>query len=249
MGRPQHSQPPPPVEFIQQVFALRPDGRIVRRDHRLTALSHEPPGYRGADGKLMVGVVHQGRTRRISLLRVAWCLAKGEWPKGPVLPKNGDGSDLRADNLVETAPARTVRTPLVAERRHWSGGTRPTQRCSALWPSAPKEAAIIRAAAVSKRKASSKRNVRGLRCSAPIHEPRSPPSPTQTSQTGNRAGNSEMVAHAPASAAAEFTRLNTTEMAAVCRVVAQPSASTSGARKMPPPTPHAGHEPNGSADN
>jgi Mn-dependent DtxR family transcriptional regulator len=100
MGRPQHSQPLPPPEAIRQHFSCRQDGRIVRRDHRLGALAHEPAGYAGADGKLMVGVAYQGRTRRISLLRVAWCLSKGEWPKGPVLPKNGDASDLRESNLI-----------------------------------------------------------------------------------------------------------------------------------------------------
>jgi hypothetical protein len=100
-----------------------------------------------------------------------------------------------------------------------------------------KEAEIIFAAAASNRKANNKRNVRALRCSAPIHEPISPPNPTQSGQRGKREGNNEKVAHAPARAAAEFARLNTTEMAAVCRMVAHLSDSTSGARKMPPPTP------------
>src|ERR1700722_2258518 len=94
-----------------------------------------------------------------------------------------------------------------------------------------KEAAIIFAAAASNRKANNKRNIRGLRCSAPIHEPISPPHPTQSSQRGKREGNNDKVA--PARAAAEFMRLDTTEMAAVCRMVAHPSDKTKGARKMP----------------
>jgi hypothetical protein len=102
MGRPQHSQPLPPVEFILQAFALRQDGLVIRRDHRLGSLAHEPAGYRGADGRLMVGVAHQGRTRRISLLRIAWCLAKGEWPKGQIKTRNNDDSDLRPENLQPT---------------------------------------------------------------------------------------------------------------------------------------------------
>jgi CRISPR/Cas system-associated endonuclease Cas1 len=78
-----------------------------------------------------------------------------------------------------------------------------------------KEAAIIFAAAASNRKANNKRNVRGLSGSAPIHEPISPPNPTQTSQRGKRAGNNGRVAHVPARAATEFMRLNMTDMAAV----------------------------------
>jgi hypothetical protein len=48
---------------------------------------------------------------------------------------------------------------------------------------------IIFTAAASKRKANSNRNVRGSRCGAPTHEPRSPPKPMEASQTANRPGN------------------------------------------------------------
>ena len=53
---------------------------------------------------------------------------------------------------------------------------------------------------------------------------------------------------APASAVAEFVRLNTTKMAAVCHIVAQPSDSSSGARKMPPYACHARSQPNQASD-
>ena len=60
---------------------------------------------------------------------------------------------------------------------------------------------------------------------------------TVSRRKANWVGSSGRVAHVPASAAAEFSRLKTTEMAAVRRVAAHRSHSTSGARKMPPPTP------------
>ena len=50
------------------------------------------------------------------------------------------------------------------------------------------------------------------------------------------------------SAAAEFVRLNTTKMAAVCHIVAQPSDSSSGARKMPPYACHARSQRNQVSD-
>ncbi len=43
--------------------------------------------------------------------------------------------------------------------------------------------------------------------------------------------------HKPTSAAAEFSRLNSADSPAVCRVSSQCSVSTSGAMKMPPPIP------------
>jgi hypothetical protein len=99
MGRKRETQPPIPATTIREHFALRPDGQIVRRDHRLTALAHEPAGYRGADGKLMVGVAYQGRIRRIALLRIAHVLAFGEWPNGQVQPVDGDEWNGAPSNL------------------------------------------------------------------------------------------------------------------------------------------------------
>jgi predicted ArsR family transcriptional regulator len=90
---------PIPVEFIQQHFALRQDGQIVRRTCRIAALAHEPAGYRGADGKLMVGVAYQGRVRRIALLRIAHVVAFDEWPKGQVQPIDGDEWNGAPENL------------------------------------------------------------------------------------------------------------------------------------------------------
>ena len=71
----------------------------MRRDHRLVALAHEPAGYRGADGELTVGVAYQGRTRRIALLRLAYVLAFGTWPNGPVTPVDGDEWNGAPSNL------------------------------------------------------------------------------------------------------------------------------------------------------
>jgi hypothetical protein len=100
MGRPQHSQPLPPVEVIQQAFALRQDGRIVRRECHIAALAHEPATFIGPGGRLLARVYHEGRIRRIVAGRIAWCLAVGQWPKGVVRARNGVDDDLRPSNLI-----------------------------------------------------------------------------------------------------------------------------------------------------
>ena len=123
------------VQAVQQAFAMRQDGVLLRRQCHIEALNGEPATFIGPSGKRMARFGVQGKIRRIAESRIAWALHYHEWPTGPVRPKNGDHDDLRADNLPATA--RTIQTPLVAEHRHWSGGTRPTQRCSELWPSAP----------------------------------------------------------------------------------------------------------------
>jgi Mn-dependent DtxR family transcriptional regulator len=102
MGRPQHSQPLPPVEFIQQAFALRQDGRIVRRECHIAALAHEPATFVGPGGRLLARVYHEGRIRRIAAGRIAWALAAGQWPEGVVRARNGVDDDLRPSNLIET---------------------------------------------------------------------------------------------------------------------------------------------------
>ena len=99
MGRGINTQPPVPATYIRECFACRQDGRVIRRDHRLAALAHEPAGYCGPDGKLMVGVAYQGRIRRIALLRLAYVLAFDQWPKGQVQPRDGDEWNGAASNL------------------------------------------------------------------------------------------------------------------------------------------------------
>jgi Mn-dependent DtxR family transcriptional regulator len=102
MGRPQHSHPLPPVEFIQQAFALRQDGRIVRRECHIAALADGPATFIGPGGRLLARVYHQSRIRRIAAGRIAWALAVGQWPKGVVRARNGVDDDLRPSNLIET---------------------------------------------------------------------------------------------------------------------------------------------------
>jgi DNA-binding Lrp family transcriptional regulator len=90
------------VQVVQQHFACRQDGSLVRRQCHIDALSGEPATFIGPNGKRMARISVQGKVRRIAAPRIAWALHYREWPTGPVLPKNGDASDLRADNLVQT---------------------------------------------------------------------------------------------------------------------------------------------------
>ena len=98
----EHRQPLPPVDLIQQAFALRQDGTLIRRECHVAALAHEPATFIGPGGRLLARVYHQGRIRRIAASRVAWALATGEWPRGIVRPRNGVDDDLRESNLILT---------------------------------------------------------------------------------------------------------------------------------------------------
>jgi DNA-binding MarR family transcriptional regulator len=102
MGRGVVTAPPIPIETIQATFALRPDGEIVRRGCHIAALSGEPATFVGPTNKLMVRLGHQGKIRRVLASKVAFALAVGQWPSGPVRQKNGDPGDLRPGNLVVT---------------------------------------------------------------------------------------------------------------------------------------------------
>ena len=64
-----------------------------------------------------------------------------------------------------------------------------------------------------------------------------PPRPAAASHNGNEAGRVGIVAHVPASAAAEFRRLKAAVTAAARRVSTHPIRRISGARNMPPPVP------------
>jgi DNA-binding MarR family transcriptional regulator len=89
------------VQVVQQAFALRQDGSLVRRQCRIDAFNGEPATFIGPGGKRMVRISVQGKVRRVLATRAAWALAKHEWPTGLVKPKNGDSSDLREANLIE----------------------------------------------------------------------------------------------------------------------------------------------------
>ena len=119
MGRPHITQPPVPVDFIQQAFAVRQDGTLVRRECHVAALAHEPAAF-ALNGRLMVRVYVNGKIRRIAASRTAWALATGNWPKGVVRHRNGDDRDCRQENLLLT---RHGRDPFGAiSNKHSKGG-------------------------------------------------------------------------------------------------------------------------------
>jgi DNA-binding Lrp family transcriptional regulator len=116
MGRPQVSQPPLPVEYVRDALQVRQDGQLIWRDRPREHFpcrpddaarfnnqrAGEPAGFAGPDGKLMVRVQFEARTRRIAASRIAWMLATGAPPKGTVRARNGDDRDLRPENLILT---------------------------------------------------------------------------------------------------------------------------------------------------
>jgi hypothetical protein len=122
------------VQTVQQAFALRQDGSLLRRRCHIEALSGEPATFIGPSGKRMVRIGVQGKVRRIAASRIAWALHYREWPSGPVRPKNGDPDDLRADNLVHTRHG--------AHRPNAAGG-----RASSLERRHATNAALLRALA------------------------------------------------------------------------------------------------------
>ena len=137
MGRTREPIPPLDIEHIQRAFAVRQDGTLVRRDHHVAALAHEPAAFVGPGNRLMVRVYVNGKTRRVAAGRVAWVLACGEWPKGVVRGRNGDDRDLRPDNLIVT---RHGRDPFGAiSDKHAKGG-----RASSLAERRPRTTTLIR---------------------------------------------------------------------------------------------------------
>jgi hypothetical protein len=97
MGRGIATGPVPP-EIVQQHFALRQDGQIVRRGHRIAALAHEPAAFAGPKGVALVRMTYNGKIRRLSAARVAYAITKGHWPTGllakPSHRPNGKASSL-----------------------------------------------------------------------------------------------------------------------------------------------------------
>ena len=124
MGRTYQTQPPLPVKYVRDALQVRQDGQLIWRERPREHFPHRvddcqrfnnlragsPAGFAGPDGRLMVRVQYQGRTRRIAALRVAWMLATGAPPKGTVRARNGDDRDLRPENLILT-PKRPSLTP------------------------------------------------------------------------------------------------------------------------------------------
>lgn len=116
MGRPQRSQPPLPIEYVRDALQVSQDGQLIwkerPRDHfpcRPDDASRfnnqragSPAGFAGADGRQMVRLQFEGKTRRVALLRVAWALAIGGWPRGVVRARDGDDNNCRFDNLILT---------------------------------------------------------------------------------------------------------------------------------------------------
>jgi DNA-binding Lrp family transcriptional regulator len=102
MGRGRITAPQIDIETVQQHFALRQEGSLVRRHCHIDALNGEPATFIGPSGQRMARFSVQGKVRRVVASRIAWALHYREWPTGPVKPKNGDTGDLRAENLVQT---------------------------------------------------------------------------------------------------------------------------------------------------
>jgi hypothetical protein len=132
MGREQQTQPPVEPEFIRQAFMVGANsGALIRRS------TGESACYKDRSGQLLTRVYVDGRVRRVVASRVAWCLSAGKWPRGPVLPRNGDPNDMRAENLIET---RHGRDPFGAiSGKHSKGGKR-----SALHERQASDAALLR---------------------------------------------------------------------------------------------------------
>jgi hypothetical protein len=120
MGRTRQKLKALDVEVVQQTLVLRQGGVIVRRGCRIDALTGEPAAFSGPGGKLMVRVYVGGSIRRMLATQIAWCLATGQWPDGPVLPRNGDPNDLRFENLIQV---RHGRDPFgMLSTKHRNGG-------------------------------------------------------------------------------------------------------------------------------
>ena len=112
MGRPSITQPPVPASFIVEAFEVR-DGVLIYRerpqrhfphrvdDHARFNAKHagKPAGFAGPRGVPIVRFVYDGKTRRIALLKVGWIVSTGAYPRGVVLPRDGDPWNVARDNL------------------------------------------------------------------------------------------------------------------------------------------------------
>jgi hypothetical protein len=93
-----------PPEVVQQHFAVRQDGQIVRRECRIAALAHEPATFPGPNGVAMVRMTYNGKIRRLSAARVAYAITKGHWPSG-LLAKRSHQPNGKASSLARRAEA------------------------------------------------------------------------------------------------------------------------------------------------
>ena len=113
MGRSRVTEPPVPIEFFCETFAVH--GRtVVWRERPAAHFPHrpddhmrfnnqragEPAGFRGPGGRPLVRFVYNGKTRRVALLKVGWIVRTGELPKGAVRPRDGDEWNASSDNLL-----------------------------------------------------------------------------------------------------------------------------------------------------
>jgi hypothetical protein len=102
MGRGIQVEPAIPVEVVRASFTIAHNsGAIIRAASARGDLVGEPAAYRDHDGVLRVRISFRGRKRTMAALRIAWVLATGQWPRGRILARDSNDSDLRAANLIE----------------------------------------------------------------------------------------------------------------------------------------------------
>lgn len=120
MGRGRQREDPVPPQFLRECFAVggnsghllwrrRPKDHFPQRaeDHASwnAKFAGKPAGF-VLNGQMIVRVQWRGKTRQMLTTRVAWIVATGSYPKGMIEARNGDETDLRPSNLIETQPGR-----------------------------------------------------------------------------------------------------------------------------------------------
>ena len=134
MGRRREPVTPVDVAFVREAFEVR-DGVVVwrsrpdshfpcRRDDatRFAALrAGSSAGFKGPGGKPLVRFMVNGRTRRVSLLRIAWVVATGELPHGVVRARDGNEWNASFDNLIVTKHGRDPFSGVISGK-HSRGG-------------------------------------------------------------------------------------------------------------------------------
>ena len=116
MGRPRISQPPVPAPYIPECFTIS-DGALTWRErpashfscrssdhaHFNAIFAGQPAGFTGPGGVQIVRFMHEGGTRRMTVLKAAWIVHTGAYPKGQIRARDGNESNLAASNLIEIA--------------------------------------------------------------------------------------------------------------------------------------------------
>jgi hypothetical protein len=134
MGRRKEPVTPVDVAFVRECFSVRQDGTLCWRERpeshfgarpddvtRFAAIRAGQPAGFEVNGRHVVRFMYAGKTRRIASSRVAWAIVCNAWPSGPVLPRNGDPSDLRFENLLQVRHGRNPFGALTS--KHSRGGT------------------------------------------------------------------------------------------------------------------------------